>query len=79
MFIQDTDKTYTLNNVPVNITIEDLGKRLNEEKGLDPDYLRLIFNGKQMKKGLKLIDLDVQEESNRRENDRTSLSDLLVE
>lgn len=51
MFIQDTDKTYTLNNVPVNITIEDLGKRLNEEKGLDPDYLRLIFNGKQMKKG----------------------------
>jgi len=63
VFIQDTDKTYTLNNVPVNLTIEDLGKRLNEEKGLDPDYLRLIFNGKQMKKGLKLIDLDVQENS----------------
>ncbi|OCL02942.1 hypothetical protein AOQ84DRAFT_382138 [Glonium stellatum] len=63
VFIQDTDKTYTLNNVPVNTTVEELGKRLNEEKGLDPDYLRLIFNGKQMRKGFKLVDLDVQEDS----------------
>ncbi|KAH8702865.1 hypothetical protein GQ44DRAFT_732667 [Phaeosphaeriaceae sp. PMI808] len=64
IFFQGDHRTYTLNDVPINSTVEDLFQRLSG-KGVDKNQgdIFLIFGGKTLAgRELTLIDYNVQEE-----------------
>jgi Ubiquitin family len=65
VFVQDAGRTYTLNDVPLSITIEDFFGRLKDEKQLPPESIRVIFGGKELAggRGRTLGDYNVQNES----------------
>ncbi|KAF2674107.1 hypothetical protein BT63DRAFT_473881 [Microthyrium microscopicum] len=65
VFVQDAHRTYTLNDVPVTTSVEQLFERIKNEKAVNTDSVGLIFGGKQLAKGrnLTLADYDIQENS----------------
>ncbi|QDS71235.1 hypothetical protein FKW77_010465 [Venturia effusa] len=65
VFVQDAGRTYTLNDVPLGISIEDFFGRLRDEKQLPPGSIRVIFAGKELTagRGRTLSDYNVQNDS----------------
>ena len=52
LHFKDTNgKTFLLNNVPVGLSFDQLKDILREEKGLDLDFCRLLYAGKQLQEG----------------------------
>jgi hypothetical protein len=65
VFVKDANRTYTFQDVPQNSTVEDFFRRLQSEKQLPPDSIRVIFGGKELNKGPKMTlgDYNVQNQS----------------
>ena len=65
VFALDVDQSRSMNvgpvklGMPVKIFIEKVASR----QGIDPEHLRIIYNGKQLKKGNNLLDYGLQDEA----------------
>lgn len=65
VFALDVDQSRSMNVGPVKLgmPVKSFIEKVASRQGIDPEHLRIIYKGKQLKEGTNLIDYGLQDEA----------------